>query len=547
MYRIIHLSFLALCLKMTLGQPEIDGLAEKLSDMRVFDFNQGLTSYYDHPNLPQESIFSSPTVKNLDDEIIQISRQLMIKNSGKPRPTSVDIAEMIKGYNKLKDSLVIVIQSREGLKSYSKLRSNPNDVEEILYELTKAFKNIQILVRNHLFSFVGMNTGFTVVGNLAQLQLEMTKQSRKFWKYKSLERPIFVIGNQVPQDLMKDLIVILHSISFHSENELHTLASAREIDFRSIRSEIKVAFEQCIFQFIDFMYAHKISTWKDLKSFFSDFKNILLTTKHLGDLYGKHIYAGLPPKVWIFMPKLEFIMNDWKTKHLHNLLKTFSFEQKAIFSYELLIWCLGDFLANKSILNAEERIIEKVKSYKLFQPGPPITPSVLTEGHSIQPNARMEVARELIQEMLSVIEKPRSRGAEGEFIVVYYILHFAKTYVFSEESKLVMHQIETDERLKLQFELLDAGQRLEASSDKLFDFMFYLGLLNHRKSFMREEVTPANKAIALAQAQQNAKNYLRKHTQLLNYQDRKRDLRSWLRSNNWIAFYSKMATQEILR
>ncbi|MBW0479564.1 hypothetical protein O181_019279 [Austropuccinia psidii MF-1] len=115
-------------------------------------------------------------------------------------------------------------------------------------------------------------------------------------------------------DVVKELNRILRELNKLSINA----RSSRDENEQSLST--RVLFETYIFQALNFLYENKLCDQKVVKTFFSTENTLERTYEHLRDLFKRRKRKG-EVSYFTLMPELSFVLNDWNTAHLHNLIR----------------------------------------------------------------------------------------------------------------------------------------------------------------------------------------------------------------------------------
>ncbi|MBW0505430.1 hypothetical protein O181_045145 [Austropuccinia psidii MF-1] len=523
------------------GQPNtISHLTDQSGKMKLFEVDQN-----ESLNPSQELTSTSVSIAELDKEIFQLFEQAQLKNSDEVNPGSSfpktipedqDTTRMFKGYKTLRSSIETLHQNRGDIQKYRE-KNSIMDSEDALNELIRAFKITQVLLRNRLHTWTSSNPKYIVIEDLAQLESESSKQYKSLGSLESTQNHIFVIGHNVNQQLTRYLSDILHSVYFRSESALPRSHGSPPVDFGLKRVEIKVTFEEYIFRLIDFMYRYKILTEKNLKSFLSSDQNIQLTINHLKDFYGKALYTRILGRKWLLIPTMNFIMSDWKTKHLESLLAALPIEEHASFLYPLLTWYIDCSRPSVDNLSHKAQLIAQVRKQELFKPGRQTSSLALIEGTSASSNVCAQNVFSLTKEMISVVESSVDQAEAIEYQLIYHILRFAKTYPDTEESKLVAQEFEKNKMLQAKFKLMEMGGELAVLTNQCDAFSTYLITLNYRESFIQEEVSQTRLTAAFTKVKQVAAAFNSYAKEFTNHPE----FDSWFNTNFWMRSYHEMS------
>ncbi|MBW0464082.1 hypothetical protein O181_003797 [Austropuccinia psidii MF-1] len=384
------------------------------------------------------------------------------------------------------------------------------------------------------------------VESLADLEREIVEQLRTFRNLNSTKKSHFSRNTGVTQQFTQNLIEILRSVKFRRKKKLMSSSGGLKSHFQKRQLEIKVTFQKCIFQSLDFMYKYRLSTHEDLVQFFLNDENIQLTLNHMKGLYDGVLFAGVAEEPWTFEPNFEFILKDWKTKHLHNLLtskvsKALTPKQEAKFVYGLLLWYLDIALTAPGELTKKARLIEQVKKRPFFKPYTENQPLKVIDGSSFSNSGYNKELSELSQYLTSVIANTAQLEEALEYMIIYHILHFAKTYPIAAESQLVAKEIKHNQDLQLKLEMLAVGKRLQWSAGKVFEFGHFLQN-SEQEIFIREEVSKESLAVALSILRETAEEFKEKKARFQAYNGRKdHTLQLWFDNNYWLRRYDEIA------
>ncbi|MBW0482800.1 hypothetical protein O181_022515 [Austropuccinia psidii MF-1] len=511
-YYINYWIFLAEFFLKTFGLPSLLYHPDELSERKLIKLDQNIESYWHNSNLHQESAPRIPTIRVLNHDIIELFQQtvqrfgqrnpniggfldqddiiLQIQNKDFLRETR-ETTQMYHDYETIKGFVNSINERKEDLKKF-KAASDGIDVDSNVYMLIKAFQNIQVLIRNRLTASTGLNPRVAVVADLAHLESALAAKTRKFWFYDAARWDTFEIGNKVLEDLTDNLSQALNSMRFLAATASPSGHHSRVIKFQVERLGIKMPFEQCIFELIDFMYKYKISAQNHLQRFFWNDQNIKITANHVKEIYEMSSY-GESGKQWFFLPKMTFIINDWKIKHLHNLLGALSPKQEAIFVYDMLIW----FADNVLDIQGHEDIgyIQQVST--------------------------------LIRQMISVVDAPPRKDEEVEYLALYCILHFANKYPTTPEANLVVQEFARMPILQQKYLLMEMGQLLHVSCEDLHDMATHLAKLGRDKIFKHGSVDDDIAAFA-TKISLSAVHY---QTRRIPF-EADRNLQTWMKENH---------------
>ncbi|MBW0557390.1 hypothetical protein O181_097105 [Austropuccinia psidii MF-1] len=442
------------------------------------------------------------------------------------------------GYQSLSNSIRLVSQRKAHIATYRQSSSEMKDVHEILEELFRTFQIIQVLIRNRLLELADSNSKRIQVSNLAHLHNELNEDWTHFRNRKPEERPIFVITKESMNQLTQKLSDLLQSASFPSRTG--TLSPSKAQPDWKAAAEIKVTFEKCVFQSIDIMYKHRISTADDLKRFSSSEKVLQLIESHLIDIYEGVIHAGVRHEAAIFIPDFEFITKDWKTAHLHNILKELSAEQQGKLIYNLVIWLLDHYLAINHERTEEGKLLEQVKQHSLFKPARETSASTSVGESALSATPGSDTVVALVSKLVAVVENSIPQKHDQEYTMSYHLLRFAKTFSTSFESQLVVQELKNNEIARKKFELLDAGQLLEASILQLFQCRRYLPNLSLEDVFIQEQFSPEKETLLLEDAADLLHAYARKKNELIKFEEKDSELKDWLHEHAWLSFYDTL-------
>ncbi|MBW0524541.1 hypothetical protein O181_064256 [Austropuccinia psidii MF-1] len=296
------------------------------------------------------------------------------------------------------------------------------------------------------------------------------------------------------EKLLTDLVGILHN--FRPPREMQESPLERN----EVRG--KLALEMCIFQAMGSMYSSQLVSKDVLRSaiFSSPTSakfNLQLIADHL-----QHLYSNGDLDIWsshhTLIPEFDFIMTEWKTAHLHNLLKTLEDDEKAHLVYLLLVGLLHQRLQpTKFGYDAPKTnfIFDNVVKHHLFEPPLGV---LATSGPSVAEGPHEELALDVIKNMIEFLRTydlethiPQfpQNFYQSSFLLNYCLMEFAQKYKTSAESHFFLSKLDKDSILKEQYELVGIGRKLQQYINKFLDKRYLLSFPEGQTSVVSMEVS----------------------------------------------------------
>ncbi|MBW0498727.1 hypothetical protein O181_038442 [Austropuccinia psidii MF-1] len=279
------------------------------------------------------------------------------------------------------------------------------------------------------------------------------------------------ITNGAGKDLVADLIEILHH--FRKSRQDGRLLVVKQNEVGGV-----LALEKCIFQALDLMYTSGIATKDDLQSIIANPMtvkfNLQLLAEHLRHLYstGGDIWSADHALV----PKLEFIMTDWKTADLHNLLQVLDYDERAYLVYFVLHGLLERWLNGigweRNVPQAKF-IFKSIRELNMFEPASGVKATKTPNLAQSSNDKVSEVVNQMII-FLSTCELDKlssrlpSNYYQTFFLLNYYMLDFARRYT-TPESELIAKEFEEDDVLRSQYRMIKIGLQIHQYVDEILD------------------------------------------------------------------------------
>ncbi|MBW0502071.1 hypothetical protein O181_041786 [Austropuccinia psidii MF-1] len=473
--------------------------------------------------------YSGPTIEDLHNEIQEIvQKELMI-----PQPLDHRITRIVKissEYKSLETSISIVKGMKTGTRYHWKTTSSTNYFGELMDELLDTFKLLQVLIRENLIFLTTTNDKYINVENLPHLE-NVIKRWEPVAMFKAVEKPLYRIKEQVIYQMTRRLIGILHSGTSHLRNELRILTFQKKSQPPKKLLALKLEFEKCLFRSIDLIYKPGVCFENRLKMISLKDKDIRLMTRHLEDFYSFNLRSNVPYESWGYEPNLRFIKQDWKTKHIHTLLKTLSPQQEAKITYGLLIKYIEEHLDVEDNLTDNAKLIQEFREQRLFPPKENTTKLQATKDIIIQNDSKTAQLSELIKKLLLSFNDPKLSDDMEEVFIIYAILDFAKTYPQIKAFQPLAKEIDENESLRLKFEMLQLGQKLLRAQDKWVEFDYFLHNLEKQESFIQKQVSEETRANAHTELQKTAIAFKKKNKSLAFGIRSDYTLKAWLSNN----------------
>ncbi|MBW0468916.1 hypothetical protein O181_008631 [Austropuccinia psidii MF-1] len=361
----------------------------------------------------------------------------------------------------LQSSIKILLQEKSSLKTYSK-RVKFSTFEESYDHLHK--------VLNGIFLQMQARAKEISIKEDARLKIPASMEMTRLPQQRNAEVAPAVSSSAGTDDdknkkLLADLVEVLYAF-------IKPKAMAQgPLERKEVRG--KLALEMCIFQAMGSMYSSQLVTKDVLRSVIfssptSAKFNLQLIADHL-----QHLYSNGYLDIWsaphTLIPQFELITTEWKTAHLHNLLKTLEDDEKAHLVYHVLVELLYHRLWPSQFnyhVKQVYHIFDTVRHHHLFEP--PLGLKA-TEEPSLAEDSRKELVSMVIKNMIEFYETQDLSEDPPEFsrnyyqtlfLLNHYVLHFARTYTTSPESMLVLAELKKDKLLDDKFELVQTGLKL---------------------------------------------------------------------------------------
>ncbi|MBW0506744.1 hypothetical protein O181_046459 [Austropuccinia psidii MF-1] len=355
----------------------------------------------------------------------------------------------------------------------------------ILERLEKVHGDISIISRNQLRRSAGraMGQSCSTDGKISEAFVSIMEESKI-------------------KDVVKELNRVLHELK-----DLSTTLSPLK-DEKELCLPARVLFETYIFQALSFLYEKQLCDQKVLKTFFSTENTLERTYEHLRDLFKRRKQKG---KVSYFtlMPELSFVLNDWNTAHLHNLLRDLEKRQQARLVELMLVGEVESFQSSISFPSSSPEF----KS---------ITTSV-NEGGILKhwwreesPNPSGEAKIEVLIQQLMRFFGEAHYAKTADFMISYYLLNFIKTYQIHTFLTLQLNVLERNKLLNAKYEITTAGIRAHEALNRLSDYIYLYQLESSQKDYLTIEVTAEMIANAKMEILNKANRYksIRQEVQL---------------------------------
>ncbi|MBW0474308.1 hypothetical protein O181_014023 [Austropuccinia psidii MF-1] len=325
-------------------------------------------------------------------------------------------------------------------------------------------------------------------------------------------------------------------------HEINTVLLSDELqqNTKVKRKETKILFEICIFQALDFMYSNQVCDEKVLKTFFSPKNTLERTYEHLRDLFTRRSSEGIY-SYFALMPELSFLMNDWRTAHLHNVL-----------AGEIIVMCLESskqaYIVNLMMIKA----MKKYRKIRSFDRSPEMMGIVdaITNDDELKrwwlPEAsdsglsQEEHVNTWIRQLVLFFGQAENSDKKYQYLLSYYLLNFIKTYHHNHFAALPFEDLGEEAVFNSKYELFEAGVRLHQTANRLLDYQFLPNLESHQKEFLTgPEITWDSENRLGEKVVRRAKYYNSIRNKFMSQKNTK--ICSWIKTNSIIHHFDSMA------
>ncbi|MBW0501538.1 hypothetical protein O181_041253 [Austropuccinia psidii MF-1] len=343
---------------------------------------------------------------------------------------------------------------------------------QILNELEEVNQEISILTRKQVTQLASFSPALLLTRTEGSTSSSWWSYLRRSLPSDGMERKLVCekqlssadkrvseeIGGKISEVRINDVVNKLNKIL----RELNKLSM--NVGRSKLKNEgnlsTRLLFETYIFQALNFLYESKLCDQKVLRTFFSTENTLGRTYEHLWDLSKRRKQKG---KILYFtlMPELSFVLNDWNTAHLHNLLRgEFDVILINLFRNVGDLQTTDHFSAGAPLLKTpfvrenadlektqqahlvELMLVGEVEAFRrstLFPSSSPEFKSIITsvnEGGILKhwwreeaPNTFDEDQIKLwVQKLVRFFGGSRNSARRCEWVISYYLLNFIKTY-----------------------------------------------------------------------------------------------------------------------
>ncbi|MBW0469872.1 hypothetical protein O181_009587 [Austropuccinia psidii MF-1] len=344
-------------------------------------------------------------------------------------------------------------------------------------ELKDACRKITVLVGNRLIRIAGLHST-----SVAEIKMSTARspgwRPRFFAKFAflgindkeldltadllsqemSLPQQILTeVHQKAPAQMMKQLNGILHSLNFSPKDD-------EALDYEMAeRLETQVLFETCTFQALDFMYKNDLCDETVLRTFFSAGDTFEKLYEHL-----KNIFKRNPKANSVLMPDFSFILNDWNTAHLHNVLAGLPKPERACFVEIMLIDAIQE-LRKSAIIPLESPVLREILN-------------AVTEEHILKywwsgnetSFLQEAIITDWVLKLVSFFGQAGNAKRKPEYMISYYLLDFVKTYQTSRFRLLSLADFQKPSTFYSKLAVFRKGVKLHESFNRLSDFEYLL-------------------------------------------------------------------------
>ncbi|MBW0469856.1 hypothetical protein O181_009571 [Austropuccinia psidii MF-1] len=441
--------------------------------------------------------------------------------------------------------------SKIALESYKdKAKSFIQICEEIYKEVENVDTHISLFVENHLPKLADLTSVWirnepeseiSPIGwknfpqNLPSMGLKHN-QVDSFKAFSSRERIIPEdIVDMINERRISDVATELNRILRKLNSLLLIVDGSRHEKQLSLAT--RVSFETYIYQALNFLYENQLCTQEVLKTFFSTENTLERTYEHLRDLFNRRTVRG-EDLYFSLMPELSFVVNDWNTAHLHNLLRDLDKVQQARL--------------------VEIMLIDSIKSFKqssLFYDSSPEIRMIIdavTEDRILKywwlntsPNSYPQKAvGKWISQLARFFAKTDNSTKRFEYLISYYLLNFIKTYSISDIATLPFKKIQKNVLYNTKFEIFQAGIRLHEAVNRSFDYRNLVRLPSNQRLYLTTQITAKMAESAEIEIVDKAKEYQFLKATIESFAEEDQALSNWMRKNFFLRFYDNLLVTE---
>ncbi|MBW0501999.1 hypothetical protein O181_041714 [Austropuccinia psidii MF-1] len=310
----------------------------------------------------------------------------------------------------------------------------------------------------------------------------------------------------------------------------------------------RVLCEKYVFQALNFFHQNQLWDQNGLKVFFSTENTLKRTCDHLRDLFkrrtnpGQDLYFGL-------MPELSFVLNDWNTAHLHNLLRgdvdvilmnvlkniDLDRTQQARLVELMLIGSIKEFKRTLYFRRASPEVVvilDKVTEDRILKHWWSDEPPNPLQKNTID---------NWILELVEFFGKTGASKKRFEYLISYYVLNFIKTYQTRDFPTLPFKNLNESRLFDMKFELFQAGIRLHEAVNRSLDYEHLLELPSEQLNHLTTEITSERVESAKMAIVEKEKEYkmLKKNIEKFPKEEQLL-LSNWMQNNFFLQFYDTL-------